>query len=53
MRTIDLNKQERTRQKSMFTIDYNMRDYSDDPVFVKKKAHAQASLAKWGIPKDL
>ncbi|SFP05004.1 hypothetical protein SAMN05428949_7215 [Chitinophaga sp. YR627] len=38
--------------KSKFAIDYNMRDYSDDPVFKRKTAKAEATLARCGIPED-
>lgn len=49
---INLKKQECTPLKGIFTIDYNMRDYSDDPCFKRAKERAQANLAKYGIPEE-
>ena len=40
-------------RKYGFTIDYNMKDYRDDPFFKKKLAQAESNLAKCSIPDDL
>ncbi|MBW8685035.1 hypothetical protein [Chitinophaga rhizophila] len=39
-----------TIPKLKYTIDYNMRDYSDTPFFKQKLARAKASIAKAGLP---
>lgn len=36
--------------KLKFTIDMNMRDYSDCPFFKQKFEMAKASIAKYGVP---
>jgi hypothetical protein len=36
--------------KLKFTIDYNMRDYSDTTLFKEKFARAKASIEKHGLP---
>lgn len=35
------------------TIDYNMRDYSNEPVFVRKNAEARKSIQKLVWPEGL
>ena len=39
------------KEKSMTTIDPNMRDYSKDPLVLKKAEKARAFIAKNGLPK--
>ncbi|ACU63861.1 hypothetical protein [Chitinophaga pinensis] len=46
-------KNDYTFPKPQFTIDNNMRDYSDDPFFKKKFEQAKASLEKCPIPDRL
>lgn len=40
-------------EKPGFTLDPNMKDYSQDPYFVKKAEKAKAFIEKHGLPKDL
>ena len=39
------------KNENMTTIDPNMRDYSKDPLVLKKVASARAFIAKNGLPK--
>jgi hypothetical protein len=38
--------------KSLLTVDPNMRDYSKDPFIVKKVERARAFIAKHGLPEN-
>jgi len=43
-----------TKKKHLpgITVDPNMRDYTQDPFFVKKAERARAFLAKHPLPKE-
>jgi hypothetical protein len=48
--TIDTTK--RSLQPDV-VINENMRDYSQEPFFIKKKEQAISTLKKYGLPKEL
>jgi hypothetical protein len=39
--------------KKKVVVDKNMRDYSKEPVFIKKHQEAWAFIQKHGLPEDL
>ncbi|HVY73300.1 MAG TPA: hypothetical protein VG890_00630 [Puia sp.] len=47
-----MDKKLKKKYNADITIDPNMRDYSKDPFFVKKAAEAEATLKKYGLPKE-
>ena len=42
----------KSKEQALITIDANTRDYSKDPLVVKKVERARAFIAKHGLPKD-
>jgi hypothetical protein len=51
MSTITINKGK--SDKGNITVKKNMRDYSNEPYFVKKAEKAIAFLKKHGLPKSI
>jgi hypothetical protein len=43
-------KRKQKPREPKITINHNMTDYSNDPVFVKKAERAKEIIDKWGIP---
>jgi hypothetical protein len=43
----------RKQDKSNVPVDPNMRDYSNEPFFVKKAEKAADTIKKYGLPKEI
>jgi hypothetical protein len=52
MATAIVNKNKAGKIDATIIVDDNMRDYSNDPFFVKKAEKATAFLQKHGLPKS-